>query len=469
MSSNNSFDAFIPILENDSQSELFENIFECTINNTNNEFNISEVHALLASWGFNEIIIKKISDAKLSLWHLSVIEDSDIDVLFPLSELADRVKFKACLKGWRQGNSHSRASTPSCTSSTSTSSVVNSEEEGGPIKDTYYVPRKLGGHPKGKLYDRVRNSKHTLTKKGLIKNNKSQSAAAQAPNTQPSTHLHLNNKQVTEDDKEIKAWLKYNKEDDDWENIFKKWQSTSHLRVQECQRRVFTEILEDWPLYKHATKGHILIDCDFEQIFPGRLNKLFYKWQNFVKAALEIYPSAIKDKKGIEQLTAIRRDSVNEDYKNYKLIELLHCILKPSCRIKKVDKNIWKPSIVDSQFSQVQVIASVGDLQRKIAERNEKYHKVGLKVQPFIILIQNDGINFEYYVWVESMIHKFETFLKALDYCFKNFHCFNFQYPKECELVWTFIQKFFFEIDAEYDINCPQLSTIIATFKNFEK
>lgn len=139
-------------------------------------------------------------------------------------------------------------------------------------------------------------------------------------------------------------------------------------------------------------------------------------------------------------------------------------MVKPNCRIKKTDGSIWKPSIIDSQYSQFLFISSVSDIQRKVAERNEKYALVGLKVQPFIIIVENDGNNLEYFVWFETIIHKFENFLKSVDFCFKTFHCFNFHYPKECELVWTFIQKFFFEIETAFDISCPHLLTFISTF-----
>lgn len=60
----------------------------------------SAIFSLLTSWNFDFDVIKKILEYNLTIWHLEHIDKSDIIELFPLAEIANRIKFKYFHKIW---------------------------------------------------------------------------------------------------------------------------------------------------------------------------------------------------------------------------------------------------------------------------------------------------------------------------------------------------------------------------------
>lgn len=85
-----------------------------------------------------------------------------------------------------------------------------------------------------------------------------------------------------------------------------------------------------------------------------------------------------------------------------------------------------------------------------------------LTVQPLIIAIGPNIYQLhEFYVYFNNTIFKFNNFLKSLDCYFKIFHCLNLKYPLEGELVWLFIQKFFYDIITPCDKQTSALCTVI--------
>lgn len=84
------------ILETDNSSKILAPMdLQVQLNNEQ-----AEVYRLIKSWGFDYQVIKKLLDLNLNLEHLQNIESSDIQELFPLKDLAIRIKFKIQLKKW---------------------------------------------------------------------------------------------------------------------------------------------------------------------------------------------------------------------------------------------------------------------------------------------------------------------------------------------------------------------------------
>lgn len=71
------------------------------------------------------------------------------------------------------------------------------------------------------------------------------------------------------------------------------------------------------------------------------------------------------------------------------------------------------------------------------------------------------------FVIINDTKYKLETPLKAVDICFKSFFTLNYKYPLEGEQIWTFIQKYFYEIDTNSDKCFPQVNTLINDLKQF--
>lgn len=143
---------------------------------------------------------------------------------------------------------------------------------------------------------------------------------------------------------------------------------------------------------------------------------------------------------------------------------LLHHCMKPSSRISLKNAKIWKFSIADSQSGQIMVVHTLNDLENQLEIRREKYKKNGMKMQPFVFIIKNEiELDFDSYVYVDTFYYKCENLLSAVDLCFKIFHIFNVQYGKDCEVVWEFIQKYFYNITTPFDENYSQILNFISS------
>lgn len=62
-------------------------------------------------------------------------------------------------------------------------------------------------------------------------------------------------------------------------------------------------------------------------------------------------------------------------------------------------------------------------------------------------------------------MYKFDSFLDAIVCCFNIFQIFCLQYPAASELVWNFIQLYFFEISTEFDVKNSKISSLINYLK----
>ncbi|XP_031358740.1 uncharacterized protein LOC116182351 [Photinus pyralis] len=187
------------------------------------------------------------------------------------------------------------------------------------LKSTYFQKRELGKNPKGKLYNRVRNSYTCLKRKGLLS---IQTPKAKGKKTPPNEELPEHSQRNSLDSLDynsgitdeaefncIKSWLKYNTHDHCWDEVLKKWDKTSHGRLKECYSKPTTELFVEWPLYKHG-----LIETDFKHMYPGKESNLFEKWTIFVNKIHQYFPSHVKDKSGladIQKLVDVKNDSVS--------------------------------------------------------------------------------------------------------------------------------------------------------------
>lgn len=215
------------------------------------------------------------------------------------------------------------------------------------------------------------------------------------------------------------------------------------------------------------------IGKDFQlKFFEEKSRALFDKWSTFVIKFPNTIAHQIKDKRNREiydQLTAEiatgRKkylDTHNllmlfliSDSRDVILCLMLHAVLQPVRRISIKKKKLqtknefWRPSIAASQDSFLIHIVSEADVLPTIEKRANMYSEMGLSCQPYIIAVGRSLLELKFFfVVLDNILYKFESFLKALDACFKIHMVLNLNYAVESELVWSFIQKFFFDIST---------------------
>lgn len=110
----------------------------------------------------------------------------------------------------------------------------------------------------------------------------------------------------------------------------------------------------------------------------------------------------------------------------------------------------------------------MNDIHVQIQVQIDDCYKNNQSLHPLICVVSTSGddITKEYFVYYFDTFYKFSNIVKALDTCFKIFHTFNLQYPLRCVLVWTFFQKFIYEIQCSTDVKNPALEQLISDLKN---
>lgn len=120
-------------------------------------------------------------------------------------------------------------------------------------------------------------------------------------------------------------------------------------------------------------------------------------------------------------------------------------------------RNKIKATIGDSQQGFIFRSNSIHSLHDSIKQLRTSYFYSDLTVQPFPIVIGNDNLTLHaFYLYFENSFYKFDSLIDCIDTCFKLFHVLNLEYPKLCNGVWLYIQKYFYEIQTQHD---TQIST----------
>ncbi|XP_055923693.1 uncharacterized protein LOC129954066 [Eupeodes corollae] len=186
---------------------------------------------------------------------------------------------------------------------------------------------------------------------------------------------------------------------------------------------------------------------DFEYMFKNH-NSLLERWEHVYSKIREFLTTEdrIKEKSIKEVLDKIKSDNTPENFRDAALLWALHGYLVPTLKSVRKDrkgmKTTLKPTIKDSQESFIFVAASIQNVEDHIQHLQQK----GDNVQPFIIVVGKDVINFkEVFLYFDSVKFPFISFIRAVDICFKTFFLFNLEFPNPSSNFWNFIQSLYFD------------------------
>jgi len=122
-------------------------------------------------------------------------------------------------------------------------------------------------------------------------------------------------------------------------------------------------------------------------------------------------------------------------------------------------KNHRKYSIKDSQDHFMVVGESVEVFMDQLKNQ-------GRPIQPFIFIVGSIFRQKEILVYFDSILYKVHSILRAVEVCYKIFHLFQLEYPFQSQIVWLFIQKFFFCFSSKQDKPYHKLSQILSELSN---
>ncbi|XP_036321085.1 uncharacterized protein LOC118736993 isoform X2 [Rhagoletis pomonella] len=327
-------------------------------------------------------------------------------------------------------------------------------------KDIYYIHKK-GKKPGGCLYTKYHSTLFKCRQDGII----NKKPAEEKP--QKAAHSNL----CTTDYTQEKSWLKYNVEPFDEVQI--KWELTFEVRCQMLQDDSnLNKILEEWPLYKQSF-GHLLIETDFNKLYPEKKNLLFEKWENFSQAVRHIFEIYIKDSHSLTTWKQFKEGTIKAGT-DAVTCYLLHSVLVPTSREYKTCKqtkkqHLVKATIEDSRNSFLIWATTNCELQSKLKLMVDENYKGKSTIQPIICAI---GMSLfesnEYFVYFANIFYKFDNVIKCIDVCFKIFHVLNLKYPSECKSIWFFVQQYFYDIALESHEKSTSLCAILSDLKQFK-
>ncbi|KAJ1530162.1 hypothetical protein ONE63_005093 [Megalurothrips usitatus] len=266
----------------------------------------------------------------------------------------------------------------------------------------YYAPKEENETQtlaRGKLFDRARNVKEWMRRKGLLERvkgqHKSQNSELQESGSAAS------NVELTTEISEALKWLKLMRQP--WETVEEKWQLTSKYRYS-CLLKSRTNSSSTSRKGKKGTsndesdkaqnyidtykvlrerKGYLLVEIDFtEQHGSDKANAMVTKWPNVRNALLSVLQnqsSLVKDPEGktlLQRLLSCKDD----EWINIYIIELLSSLVPPT-RLVEFGKKSSNPlsKIVENPWSAESTCESVYDTSTKLISHVAIFHSDKVK------------------------------------------------------------------------------------------
>ncbi|XP_011294888.1 uncharacterized protein LOC101897248 [Musca domestica] len=251
-----------------------------------------------------------------------------------------------------------------------------------------------------------------------------------------------------------------------WDNVKTLWSQTHLIRQEDIEHSTVKDVIQQWPKYLNA-RGMELFDIDFRLKFSrNKENLLQRKWSRFVQKICYYYQSNIKDEM-CKGLFALWKTKPGKDTEDYILIVLLNSIIIPMARYRDAAGNRRKVSIVEAVDLFAVRVNHLEELDQKREEFCIKFGEIHTEFTPLIVVVGDNNINIhEIYVHFHVALYEMPDFLTALDCCMKIYRVLNLPFPASNDYVWTFIQRYFYEIQLPDDTKCPSMSSLITYLKN---
>jgi len=104
-------------------------------------------------------------------------------------------------------------------------------------------------------------------------------------------------------------------------------------------------------------------------------------------------------------------------------------------------------------------------MQEQLARRRDKLFQFGLRMQPVVVVVVgNLTAPAAAYAVVDEATWKFSSPLKAVDICFKAFHCLHASYTAESH-AWFLLQRLVYDMSTKWDIKSASVSAVLGDLR----
>lgn len=101
------------------------------------------------------------------------------------------------------------------------------------------------------------------------------------------------------------------------------------------------------------------------------------------------------------------------------------------------------------------------EYQLKVAELKKNCADKKNTFEPVIIIVGTMDKIVSSSIVINDVTYIVSDYLRAVDIAFKAFQVLNCCYPTTCQPVWTFVQKFLYNITTPYDKNYSAVNKVI--------
>ncbi|XP_035702724.1 uncharacterized protein LOC110842184 isoform X2 [Folsomia candida] len=230
----------------------------------------------------------------------------------------------------------------------------------------------------------------------------------------------------SEDEEDKKSWLRYTSSP--LNQVAEYMAQTFRLRSEELKTNDLLTTLNEWPRLIDTTG---MIDLDFSIRYPDKGDMMLHKWTCISN---QIWKYAVKTRANIHGEIGISKnvEEWSKDEINSGSLLLLPYLFSKSAYTQDGKKRRRITGAHSPEFF-VQFFQRNEDLEEfRLAE--------SVRTQPFVICIGN--LKFldiqQAFVMVERRLIAAESFVKAVDLCFKIFYVLELKFPEECKSVWEF-------------------------------
>ncbi|XP_036322043.1 uncharacterized protein LOC118736041 [Rhagoletis pomonella] len=240
--------------------------------------------------------------------------------------------------------------------------------------DYYYIKRKVGGSPSGKLYSKYVNLYYKRKRLSTI--------SAEATIVESSKCS-----ESPEFDERILSGLKteWQRDCSNWDTVCDRWAKTFPLRRKELKELNNVHFLKQWPKLLDG-RSVSLINIDFDVLYPSKQYILKSKFEKFKNRICKYYQINLRNQLSKSALKdAIESNNLNKE--DCTLITLLNSTLHTSFRFEDSSgKKKKKATISDAEDFFILHVKCIANVREKIQELVEKSFVNDTTLQPFIIV-----------------------------------------------------------------------------------
>jgi hypothetical protein len=145
---------------------------------------------------------------------------------------------------------------------------------------------------------------------------------------------------------------------------------------------------------------------------------------------------------------------------------MLSGVIKPTGKAVLKTGGNHKFTIPDSFMSMVILVKDITDFESTIERTAASQNKfVNYPNQPYVIVIGEsyEKIN-QCFCISDGIRYKAQSFIHALDLCFKLFYVLRLEYPTPSFFVWVFLEKFIYDMSETKKIS-SNVNILVRQFK----